>query len=143
MQASQVVGLITVVAIIALALGVSVGYELSSARTITVTQIQTAYSAFTQLSTVTPTVVTISGQSYEVVTVTEMPVLVGLYTPTCETVSGRVTTVYSKVPLAESTTVTLVFPSVFPPNWQQFYVTVTTNNTNTFSSHIENTTISC
>lgn len=140
-QTKQIVALIAVVGIITLALGASLGYELSSARTTTLTETHT--TSFTQILTTTQNVVLISGQRIDVVTATEKPVLVGLYTPSCETVSGQVTTVYSEVPLAETTTITLIFPTAIPSSWQQFYVTVVTNDTNVFSSHIENTTISC
>ena len=60
MQARQVFALATVIAIIALALGVSVGFELSTAKTTTVRLTQTLSTTFTQLSTLTRNVVTIS-----------------------------------------------------------------------------------
>jgi len=144
LQTRQVLALVTVAAIIALAFGVSIGYSRSSSKVSTSLEIQTSVSTFTQLSTtVAPTAVIVSGQTYQVITATEKPVLVAQYTPACSTINGQVTTVYSEVALAESTTVTLIFPSLLSPGWGEFLVTVTTNNTNTFSSQIENTTISC
>jgi hypothetical protein len=142
LQTRQIIASAAVVAIIALALGISIGYALSSSKT-TITQIQTTSTTFTQVSTISPSISSGSGQTFNIVTATEKPVLVAQYTPACATVSGHVTTVYSEVPLAESTTVTLIFPSLLSPGWGEFLVTVTTNNTNTFSSQIENTTISC
>jgi len=141
MRTRQIIASAVVVAVIALALGISLGYALFSKTTIT--QIQTTSTTFTQVSTISPSISSASGQTFNIVTATEKPVLVAQYTPTCTTVSGHVTTVYSEVPLAESTTVTLIFPSILSPGWAEFLVTVTTNNTNTFSSQIENTTISC
>jgi len=144
-QKNRIVFLITTIGVIVLALGVALGYAFASGKTMTITSTQYQIIPTTIHQTETVATGFVSGQQLEVVTATLKPVLVAQYTPRCETVNETTTTVYSEVPLAESTTITVIFPdpSILPLIAHDFVVTVTTNNTNTFSSEIISTSVSC
>jgi len=108
----SILGLVFVALIIGIALG---SILLASTKTETTTQ--------TDTKTITQTLVTnTTGQSYPLVTVTFQYVQVYPIVPSCTTVSGRATTVYTEA-VGGSTTFTYLYPSN-PPS--QFYVTVVT-----------------
>ena len=81
--------------------------------------------------------------SYAVLTVTEQIVFVILYTPTCTTISGRTTSTYAEASIAETTTVTFIYPSIPPASHVVSFTTVT-NNTAIASNRTQTeSTFSC
>jgi len=130
--------------LIALSLGVSIGYAVSPQKTSTFTQIQIVPTTITNvvMSTVIRNVTMVSSPNYPVLTVTVKDVLVVIYTPTCVTVSGQKSVIYYSGPGMQTTTVTYIYPNTFPSS---SIVSVTTvfNNTNTGSDRTQSESISC
>jgi hypothetical protein len=86
--------------------------------------------------------ISLSNQTYPVLTIVERPVLVVIYEPTCVTISGHETITYTSGPGMQSTTVTYILPSI-PPSLSTFFVTITVNNTVTVSDETISQSISC
>ena len=127
--------------LIAFGLGASIGYDISSGRTLTISETQTASTTTTQTATTSVTV--ISGQTYAVLTITKQGVAVYQYEPICVTTSNRTEIAYTQVLLAVTTTVTYILPSRMPNSTIVSVTTVTNNNFNLFSATTYSQSISC
>lgn len=134
---SRVVSIVVAVAIIALAFGASIGYAVSSGRTLTFTQTQSpSTETIAHYSTTTTTVTTTANKTYPVLTITEVNTEVVFYLPTC--INGNVT--YTQDLAGGSSTVSYIYPSN-PPNTPVVSVTTTFIFTN--SNQTQSESMSC
>ena len=131
--------------IVAAVLGASVGYDVSPVRTSTTTLVQAQTLPTTVTETVPTTIMTavsLSGQTYTVLTVTARIVLVYIFLPECVTTSGQTSTTYVSPVGGQTTTVTYVYPSNITGATLVSFTTIT-NNTGTFSYRTQSESISC
>ncbi|HXW94242.1 MAG TPA: hypothetical protein VEJ19_00870 [Nitrososphaerales archaeon] len=119
-------GAIASLLVVALIVGVAFG-TVFFPRTLTLSSTQTTTKTTTLLSLQTTTLTLVSNnQSYPVVTVTRITVLVYPVVATCTTVSGTRSVVYTYASGGQTTSVTTIYPSDLP---QQYLVTVVTAST--------------
>ena len=123
-------GAIASLLVVALVVGLAFG-TVFFPRTLTMTTTQT--TTFHTLQTSTLTLVG-NNQSYPLVTVTRMTILVDRVVATCTTISGTRSIVYTYASLGETTTVTTIYPPDLP---RQHLVTVVTNSTVSGSNQTE------
>jgi len=142
MKSSTIVSLVGV-AVIMLIIGMALG---SVTFPVTRTETTTLLSSVTSTETETQTLLSnVSGLSYPTITITYQQILVDQVVPTCTTISGIATVIYTYAFPGESTTVTYLFPPSYRYNLpsDRFYVTVTTNSTVSASNQTEPFSGSC
>ena len=146
------------VAVIMLVIGVGLGpvvFPMNRTKTesqlYSVTSTQTVVRLVNYSNTETTTLVsnalTIFGYTptYPVITLTVQVIDVYQVIPTCTTISGSATVVYSRAVIGDTITVSYIFPPEYdyggiPPN---FLVTVTTASSDIISNHTQSFTGSC
>jgi len=119
-------GMVASLVVVALIAGLAFGTVLFP-RTSTLTSTLTSTRTIT-LSTIRTTTLTLisNNQSYPVVTVTQMTVLVIPVVATCTTISGTRSIVFTYASLGQTTSMTTIYPPDLPT---QYLVTVVTNST--------------
>ena len=127
---------------IGLGVGVSIGYGASPTRTSIITRTQQDAITLTETVPTTITIVSLSGQTYTVFTVTKQTVLVVVYQPKCIATSGQISTTYVNTGFGQSTTTTYSYPTGIT-NSSAISFTTVTNSTLTFSNQTVGPSISC
>jgi hypothetical protein len=148
LQSERIIPVSVALVLVALVLGVSIGYSISPVTTQTTTlttpSILTATFPTTIIETVPTTITVVSpsgGQTYTVYTVTSKIVQVLIYIPECVTSSGQTFTSLSTVE-ASIITSTYISPSGVTYSGAVSFTTVT-NTTVSISGRTQSESIAC